>query len=130
MHRAEKLREVIDALHEANELVPVIVEGKRDVQALRRLGLSGSIITLHNGRSLYDFCEDILERFHKVILLLDWDSKGEDLYKELSLNLRGHFEKFSAFRELIKILCQKDIMQIEGIPKLLRRLEDEKIARE
>jgi len=27
------------------------------------------------------------------------------------------------FREIIKILCQKDIMFIEGIPKLLRRLE-------
>ncbi|MBI4824270.1 MAG: hypothetical protein HY805_08605 [Nitrospirae bacterium] len=125
MHRAEKLREVISSLHEANKLVPVIVEGKRDVQALRRLGLSGDIITLHNGKSIYDFCEDISERFSRVILLLDWDSKGEDLNKELSLNLRGHFEEFSPFRELIKVLCQKDIMQIENIPKLLRRLEDE-----
>jgi len=121
--RAERLREVIEALHEANKSVPVIVEGNKDVSALRELGLTGEIISLHRGKSLYDFCSDIAERFQKVIILLDWDKKGESLNKALSIHLNGHWEEFSFFRELFKVHCQKEISNIEGIPKLLRRLE-------
>jgi 5S rRNA maturation endonuclease (ribonuclease M5) len=123
IERAERLRKIIEALHEVNKNVPIIVEGNRDVSALRKLGLTGEIIILHNGKSLYDFCSDIAERFQKVVLLLDWDKKGEDLSKFLSMHLNGHWEEFSFFREIFKVNCQKEIKDIEGIPKLLRRLE-------
>ncbi len=123
LERAERLREVFEALYEANKRYPVIVEGKKDAIALKRLGLAGEIIILHNGKSLYEFCENITEKYAKVIILLDWDIKGESLYRSLSRNLRGHYEEFSTFRDIIKILCQKDIKDIEGIPKLLLRLE-------
>jgi 5S rRNA maturation endonuclease (ribonuclease M5) len=123
IERAERLREVIEHLHEINKTIPVIVEGKKDASALRNLGLIGDIIMLHNGKNLYEFCDDILQRFHKVVLLLDWDKKGENLNKILSGHLKGHWEEYSSFRELLKILCQKEIKDIEGIPTLLRRLE-------
>jgi 5S rRNA maturation endonuclease (ribonuclease M5) len=123
IERAERLKLVIEGLYEINKNIPVIVEGKKDATALRRLGLVGDIITLHNGKNLYDFCADIEERFHRVIILLDWDKKGDNLNKALAENLKGHWEEFSSFREIIKLLCQKDINDIEGIPKLLRRLE-------
>ncbi len=121
--RALKLREVFDALQEINKDIPVIVEGKRDAAALRKLGLVGEILTVHNGQGIYEFCEEISENFQKVILLLDWDDKGESLNKALCRLLNGQWEEFSAFREIIKILCQKDIKDVEGIPKLLGRLE-------
>jgi 5S rRNA maturation endonuclease (ribonuclease M5) len=121
--RSERLREIFEYLHEVNESVPIIVEGKKDASALRSLGLIGEIIILHNGNSLYDFCDDIAQKFQKVILLMDWDRRGETLYKTLANHLNGHWEEFSSYREILKILCQKDIHQIESIPKLLRRLE-------
>jgi len=120
--RAERLRIVFQALYEVNKRVPVIVEGKRDVTALRKIGLVGDIITLHRGEAIYEFCEDISERFHRVVLLLDWDSKGDGLYKIVSSHLRGLWEEFSPFREIVKVLCQKDIKDIEGVPLLLERL--------
>ncbi len=126
IERAERLREIIEHLHDINENFPVIVEGKKDASALRSLGLIGDIITLHNGKNLYDFCDDIARRFDRVILLLDWDRKGENLNRMLSHHLKGHWEEFSSFRELLRILCQKEIKDIEGIPKLLRRLEGNK----
>ena len=123
IERAERLREALGALHEVNKLVPVIVEGRKDALALRKLGLSGEVITLHAGKPIYDFCEEISSRGHKVVLLLDWDPSGESLNRELGRNLRGLWEEFSPFRNILKILCQKDVKDIEGIPKLLRRLE-------
>ena len=129
LQRAERLREVLEALHEVNKRVPVIVEGKRDMIALRKLGLVGEIITLHRGKGLYDFCEEIAERFTKVVILLDWDEKGESLTRTLSENLTGHWEEFAPVRGVLKILCQRDIKDIEGIPKLLMRLEGNEFAR-
>lgn len=58
---------------------------------------------------------------------MDWDEKGENLYKLVSGHLNGIWEEFSAFREIIKVLCQKDINDIEGIPGLLERLAGEEV---
>ena len=71
---------------------------------------------------IYEFCEDIAERFHRVVLLTDWDNKGEHLYKTVADHLKGSWEEFSPFREIVKVLCQKDIKDIEGVPLLLERL--------
>lgn len=123
LERAERLREVLEALAEINRSIPVIVEGKNDVAALRKLGLAGEIITLHRGATVYEFCEEIAEKYPRVVLLTDWDDKGEMLHSSLSDNLRGHIEDFSPVRGMLKMLCQKDVRDIEGIPKLLARLE-------
>ncbi len=120
--RAERLKEVLQTLYEVNKRFPVIVEGRRDVNALRQIGLVGDIITLHSGKGLYEFCEDIAEEQRHVILLLDWDDKGEKLFKTLAENLKGLWEEFAPLREIIRVLCQKDIKDIEGIPGLLERL--------
>jgi 5S rRNA maturation endonuclease (ribonuclease M5) len=127
--RAARLREVMEALFEANKKIPVIVEGKKDSLALRNLGLVGEILTLHRGNNLYEFSEEVSDRFQNVILLLDWDEKGEALQKTLSINLKGLWEEFSGFREILKILCQKDVKDIEGIPKLLKNLEGDEAHR-
>jgi len=123
LERAERLRLTIEELYETNKWIPVIVEGKKDAQALQKLGLIGEIIILHRGQNLYEFCTDIEEQFPKVIILLDWDNNGDTLFKTLAENLKGHWEDFSWFRELLRMLCQKDISTVEGIPKLLKRLE-------
>ncbi len=127
LERAERLKEVFESLYEINKLIPIIVEGRKDVIALRKIGLIGDIIAIHGGKGLYEFCDDIAERFHKIVLLTDWDEKGERLHKNVSENLKGMWEEFSPFREIIKILCQKDIKDIEGIPVLLERLYGEAI---
>ncbi len=121
IERAERLRKILEFLQEVNRDIPVIVEGTKDVHALRSLGLTGEIITLHNGKGIYDFCLDITDRFQKVILLLDWDKKGENLNRAISRLLKGYWEEYSFFREILKVNCQKEIKDIEGIPKLLRR---------
>ncbi|MFA5352809.1 MAG: toprim domain-containing protein [Thermodesulfovibrionales bacterium] len=126
--RSERLKEALEALHEVNKRCPLIVEGKRDRLALRKIGFTGEIITLHGGKGVYEFCEDLAEQYERVILLMDWDERGESLQKTLSSHLRGMWEEFNPLRELIKILCQKDIREIEGIPKLLERLAGEEVT--
>ncbi|MEJ5227053.1 toprim domain-containing protein [Thermodesulfovibrio sp.] len=125
--RAEKIREVLHYLHEINKLVPIIVEGKRDKKALKEIGFSGEIITLHSGKSIYEFAENISTRFEKVVLLFDWDQKGEELYAKIGEHLNGMWEDFASIRELLKILCQKEISEIEQIPTLFQRISGQNL---
>ncbi|NOY38741.1 MAG: hypothetical protein GXO95_00435 [Nitrospirae bacterium] len=120
--RAGQILEVLKDLYEVNRFVPVIVEGKRDRRALRSLGITGEIILFHCGRTVYEFCEDILKLHERFILLLDWDERGEALQNSLSSHLKGHYEEFSLFGNRLKSLCQSDIKEIEDLPALLRRL--------
>ena len=122
IERVERLKEVFQNLYEVNKRVPVVVEGRRDATALRKIGLVGEIITLHGGKGIYEFTEDVAERFSRVVLLMDWDEKGEALQRIVSDHLMGLWEEYSAFREIIRVLCQKDIKDIEGVPALLERL--------
>ncbi len=128
VERVERLREVFQSLYEINKRIPVIVEGRKDVDALRKIGLVGDIIALHSGQGLYEFCEDIAEKSHRIILLMDWDERGENLYRNVSERLKGLWEEFSPFREVLRLLCQKDVKDIEGIPALLERLAGSEVT--
>lgn len=125
--RAEKIKEVLYYLYEINKLVPIVVEGKRDKKALQEIGFDGDIITLHSGKSIYEFSESIANRFEKVVLLIDWDEKGEELYTKIGEHLQGMWEDFASIRELLKILCQKEISEIEQIPSLFHRISGESL---
>lgn len=123
--RLDALRKLFRLLGEVNKRVPVIVEGKKDVTALRRLGLEGEIISLHSGKGLYEFSELIHERFDEVILLMDWDDRGEGLMKVLGEYLSGLWERFSPFREMLIRLSNNEVFEVESIPRLMERLRRE-----
>jgi 5S rRNA maturation endonuclease (ribonuclease M5) len=128
LERAERLREVLFDLNEINRFAPIIVEGKRDKAALRKMGFKGNVITFNRGMGVYEFCEEIAGMYRSVVLLMDWDPEGERLMKKLSRGLKGHWEGFSSFRKVLRVLCQKDIKDIQGIPRLLERLECDETA--
>ena len=127
--RYERLLEVMEELSETNLHTPVIVEGKRDAEALRKLGLTGDIIAYNTGMSSHEFCEAIANKHPRVVLLMDWDSTGQRLQAMLSSELQGHWEEHERFRRLLRVLCQKEVKDIEGVPGLIRRLETNAIVR-
>ncbi|MFQ3574534.1 MAG: hypothetical protein SNJ53_07880 [Thermodesulfovibrionales bacterium] len=122
IQRAERLLFVLSDLSRLNEKMPIIVEGKRDVNALRRLGLKGDIIAINTGQGLYEFCETIHAQYRDIIMLTDWDKKGESLFMSLGAELSGLWEPYAYIRDSLKSICQKDVKDIESIPTLLYRL--------
>jgi len=67
----------------------VLVEGKRDVAVLRILGLEGEIIVLNRGKSIVERCDGIAQIHEHVLLLTDWDYKGEELHERIVRALRS-----------------------------------------
>jgi len=67
----------------------IIVEGKRDIFSLRRLGIEGNF-ELATNDSIYNFTETVAKIGNEVVVLTDWDRRG-DL---LAVKLSGYFENF------------------------------------
>jgi 5S rRNA maturation endonuclease (ribonuclease M5) len=114
-----RLRGLLRELALLNDEIPVIVEGRRDVAALRRLGLKGAILTLHCGQTVAAFGEQIARRFPSVILLLDWDRRGRLLHAQLTRHLEAEWEEHAYIRQELITLCKSAISAIEDVPALL-----------
>ncbi len=92
--------------------IPIIVEGKRDYNALRKIGFRGEIYCIGK-KPLIDVCYKVAKNHRRVFLLFDFDKKGRYLYKKVKRilselgvvtddSLREFFKKF-------------DIVEIEQI---------------
>ena len=107
--------------------VPVIVEGKRDISAIRQLGYNGLLIQLNDGKSVLSTVERIVTLFgisSEFVILMDWDRTGIKLAKSLekygtSCDLNPNLQ---IWRDL-KSLCSKDISCVEELPTFVTMLK-------
>lgn len=120
--RLQVLLRSLEALKEINLTVPIVVEGKRDLRALRLMGFKGEIITVHRGRPLYELSEALLRRTSSFVLLIDWDQRGKKLYQRLSALLEGHYEEFAHLREQIITATEGEVLEVEDLPALIEKL--------
>ena len=122
----EDVLKALSELIEENKSRPVIVEGEKDVDALRRLGLTGEIITLNSGITLIDFCDKIAEKYNEVIILTDWDRKGGFLHRTIERNLEGRVKVNTYFREVFS----KNVMSrtLEGLPSWIETMSEKNRA--
>ena len=70
----------------------VVVEGKRDLEALRSIGFDGDIVVFHNFRGISEFVHYLSIRNRKIILLLDMDRKGKILTSKILKHLNSSYQ--------------------------------------
>jgi 2,5-diamino-6-(ribosylamino)-4(3H)-pyrimidinone 5'-phosphate reductase len=126
--KEEKIIQILERLaEESAKGIPIIVEGKKDTDTLRTLGIEGSIITAKSGgKSLLDV---VLEAEKKaapeIILLLDFDRRG----KEWTKRLTQHFEKtgmksnLTFWKELFGIV-RREVKDVEGLVAYMKTLKE------
>jgi 5S rRNA maturation endonuclease (ribonuclease M5) len=114
--KEEKIIKVIEELKDLNSQVPILVEGNRDVKALRNLGFSGKIIKINNGLALKDIAENISKIYDDIIILTDWDRKGNVLEKAL-LNYLHYYNVRSNidYKRKIAYYSKRDIKCVEDL---------------
>lgn len=121
--RLEQLEEVLQELEYLSGQMPVIVEGVRDVAALKKLGISNNVSQLNKGKSIFSFCEDVSKTWGSAIILTDWDRRGGQLARMLKEGLAANGVKVNdKIRTQIVILSKKEIKDIESLPKFIERL--------
>jgi 5S rRNA maturation endonuclease (ribonuclease M5) len=72
-----ELKDFVSQLNSMKESV-VIVEGKRDSAALKRIGFSGKVLEFHKFGGMINFV-DTVARHENLIILFDGDKKGRYL---------------------------------------------------
>ena len=72
--RLEKFHKLWESMNELG--VPVIVEGKRDISAIRQLGYNGNLIQLNDGKSVLNTVEGIIKLFDKLDSLFEHVNKS------------------------------------------------------
>ena len=125
--KEEKILHILECLaEESAKGIPIIVEGKKDTEALRALAIGGKIISAKSGGKRF---LDVISEIEKigsqeVILLLDFDRRG----KELTANLKQYLEKTGIklnllfWREL-STLVSREVKDVEGLTAYMETLK-------
>jgi len=119
----EALEELIASLYDAScEGAAIIVEGRRDEMSLRALGLPGPVI-MASRRSALDLAEDAARSFPRIVLLTDWDEKGDEMAKKIEMHLRSAGLKPDIeIRSRIAKLVRKEIKDVESLSQYAERM--------
>jgi len=125
--KEEKILLTLERLaQESAKDIPIIVEGKKDVEALRVLGIEGKIIEAKTGgKSMLDVISEVEEcGAQEVILLLDFDRRG----REWTKSLKQHLEKMQikaniVFWKKLRGIIGREVKDVEGLTSYMETLK-------
>ncbi len=125
--REERIQHVLECLmQESVKGTPIIVEGKKDVESLRQLGVEGEIICAKTGgKSRLDLICNVEESgAREVILLFDFDRRGKEWTETVRQQLETARIKpdLTFWRELIRF-TGKEVKDVEGLATYMQTLK-------
>ena len=92
----------------------VVVEGKRDTSALKKLGFSGQIIEFHKFGGIVNFA-DYVARYEKLIILFDRDRKGRYLTGKTIQLLQRRTKIDLSFKRRLTVITKGKIRFVEQL---------------
>ncbi len=125
--RLEKILKLMERLiTESSKGTPLVVEGRNDANALRRLGIEGDIILAKSsGKSFLDVLSEVEKRGNReVILLMDFDRHGRIWTNRLTRRLEEmRINPNLLFWKMLLRLVGHDVKDIEGLATFLQTLK-------
>jgi 5S rRNA maturation endonuclease (ribonuclease M5) len=126
--KEEKIQFIITKLtEESAKGKPIVVEGKKDAQALYELGLNGPILTVKTGGKSFLEATVEIEKLgaREVILLLDFDRRGREGTKWVQETLeRAKIKVNIKFWHELQALVGREIQCIESLTAYLNTLQE------
>jgi 2,5-diamino-6-(ribosylamino)-4(3H)-pyrimidinone 5'-phosphate reductase len=125
--KLEDIQHILECLiEESLKGTPIIVEGKKDVQTLRELGVRGKISCAKTaGKSRLDVILEIEESDHReIILLLDFDRRGKEWTEKLRQDLeKAKIKPNLTFWKKLFAIAGKELKDVEGLAAYLQTLK-------
>lgn len=109
----EAVYDLIRSLNSKKDSI-VVVEGKKDMDALCKLGFSGKACQFHSFKGLANFADSVA-RHKRLILLLDSDRKGAYLTKRILSQLEHRMTVDLSFRRKLTAITKGKIRHIEDL---------------
>jgi len=92
----------------------VIVEGKRDSTALKKIGFSGKVLELHKFGGIIKFVDSVA-KYQRLIILLDGDRKGRYLTGKIIEQLQHRTKVDLSFKRKLVSITKGKIRFIEQL---------------
>ena len=129
MNEKERLRLLEKLISDLQELarseVMIIVEGEKDRHSLRSLGVEGRIVKAAYP-PLLPLADRIARESVTVVLLTDWDKRGERLGLRISRYLKSLDVSIDTdIRSRLRGLVGRDINDVESLYRYVERLRRE-----
>lgn len=112
----QEILELRDFVFELNTIKNgiVIVEGKRDSNALRKLGYTGKVLEFHRFAGMVDFADSVA-KYERLIILFDRDRKGRTLTGKTIQLLQRRTKVDLSFKRKLRIITKGKIMFVEQL---------------
>jgi 5S rRNA maturation endonuclease (ribonuclease M5) len=108
-----ELRNFVFELNSIEKSV-VIVEGKRDSNALRKLGFTGKVLEFHRFAGMIDFADSVA-KYERLIILFDRDKKGRTLTGKTIQLLQRRTKVDLSFKRKLRTITKGKIMFVEQL---------------
>jgi 5S rRNA maturation endonuclease (ribonuclease M5) len=126
--KQEKILQILNALaEESGKGTPIIVEGKKDAEALCSLGVEGNVITAKTGgKTFLDVVSEIEQTgAAEAVLLLDFDRRGKQGTQRLKQSLEhAKIKPNITFWRALSALLGKEVQCIESLTAYMETLQD------
>jgi 5S rRNA maturation endonuclease (ribonuclease M5) len=121
------MRKLVTLFENLPDLVDVVVvEGHRDVMALRTLRYSGVIEELNKNRvNDFDLSDELASKYTRILLLLDFDEEGMNLHHNFTLLLerKGVKVEYGLRREVGILMAAIGVYAIESLDNIRENLD-------
>lgn len=107
------VHDLIKSLNSKHQSI-IVVEGKRDEEALKKLGFTGKMCQFHSFQGLIKFA-DSMPAHKSLILLLDSDRKGRYLTKRIMSQLQHRMVIDLSYRKQLTIVTKGKIRNVEDL---------------
>ena len=125
--KEEKILQILECLAEESARgIPIIVEGKKDIETLQMLNVEGTIIAAKTGgKTILDTVSEIEKtRKKEAILMLDFDRRGKELTKRLAQYLEKTEIKANLMFWLnLSGIIGKEVKDVEGLASYMETLK-------
>ena len=122
----EALRELLANISSLTDVV--VVEGPRDVEALRRLGYQGElVISSQIGVNDYDLMNQLSIRYRRILILTDFDQEGASQSQKFSkiLEHEGVIVEQGLRRRVGKLMAGLGVYAIEDIDNMIDNFQNQ-----
>jgi 5S rRNA maturation endonuclease (ribonuclease M5) len=111
----QEIIELKDFIFQLNSIEEtVVVEGKRDSIALRKIGYTGKILEFHKFRGMVNFTDSVA-KYGNLILLFDRDRQGRQLTEKTIQLLQRRTKIDITYKRKLMVITKGKIKFIEQL---------------
>ncbi|MDH3617698.1 MAG: topoisomerase [Nitrosopumilus sp.] len=108
-----EIKDFVSRLNSMKESV-VVVEGKRDSEALKKIGFSGKVVEFHKFGGMINFADSVA-RHESLIILFDGDRKGKYFTRKTIQLLQRRTKVDLTFKRKLTSITKGKIRFIEQL---------------